>query len=85
MARAVNETTSNQTISAYGPARSTITGEPLSPDEFEKIDVYWRASLYLSMGMLYLEENPLLREPLKTEPRTASRTARTWHPTTRSG
>ena len=54
-------------ISAYGPARSTITGEPLSPEELGKIDAYWRASLYLSLGMLYLKKNPLLREPLKME------------------
>ena len=67
MATAVTETTPNQAISGYGPARSTITGTPLSPDELEKIDDYWRASLYLSMGMLYLKENPLLREPLKRE------------------
>jgi xylulose-5-phosphate/fructose-6-phosphate phosphoketolase len=52
MATAVTETTPSQAISAYGPARSTITGTPLSPDELEKIDAYWRASLYLSMGML---------------------------------
>ena len=67
MATAVTETTPIQAISAYGQARSTITGTPLSPDELEKIDAYWRASLYLSMGMLYLKENPLLREPLKRE------------------
>ena len=67
MATAVTETTPSQAISAYGQARSTITGTPLSPDELEKIDAYWRASLYLSMGMLYLKENPLLREPLKRE------------------
>ena len=67
MATAVTETTPSQAISAYGPARSTITGTPLSSDELEKIDAYWRASLYLSMGMLYLKENPLLREPLKRE------------------
>ena len=55
------------TISAYGPARSTIKGTPLSPDELRKIDAYWRASLYLCLGMLYLKENPLLREPLTAE------------------
>jgi xylulose-5-phosphate/fructose-6-phosphate phosphoketolase len=54
-------------ISAYGPARSTIKGTPLSPDELRKIDAYWQASLYLCLGMLYLRENPLLREPLKLE------------------
>jgi len=55
------------TISAYGPARSTIKGTPLSLDELRKIDAYWRASLYLCLGMLYLKENPLLREPLRLE------------------
>jgi xylulose-5-phosphate/fructose-6-phosphate phosphoketolase len=59
-------------ISAYGRARSTIKGTPLSPEELDKIDAYWRASLYLCIGMLYLRENPLLREPLEvmhTKPR----------------
>ena len=60
-----DETTS--AISAYGPARSTIKGTLLSPDELGKIDAYWRATLYLSLGMLYLKENPLLRKPLKIE------------------
>jgi xylulose-5-phosphate/fructose-6-phosphate phosphoketolase len=54
-------------ISAYGPARSTIKGAPLTSDELRKIDAYWRASLYLCLGMLYLKENPLLSEPLKPE------------------
>ncbi|MGH9451224.1 MAG: phosphoketolase family protein, partial [Terriglobia bacterium] len=40
---------------------------PLSGDEVRKIDAYWRACNYLSLGMLYLLENPLLREPLKVE------------------
>ena len=57
----------NGAISAYGTARSTIKGAPLSRSESDKIDAYWRASLYLSMGMLYLKENPLLRKPLKAE------------------
>ena len=39
----------------------------LSPEELEKIDAYWRATLYLCVGMLYLRENPLLREPLAVE------------------
>ncbi len=58
---------SDGSISAYGQARSTIAGSPLSPDELRRIDAYWRASLYLCMGMLYLKDNPLLREPLKLE------------------
>src|SRR5271155_5011592 len=52
---------------AYGQARSTISGTPLNPDELRQIDAYWRASLYLCLGMLYLQDNPLLREPLKIE------------------
>jgi xylulose-5-phosphate/fructose-6-phosphate phosphoketolase len=54
-------------LSAYGAARSTIHGTPLTADELRKIDAYWRASLYLSLGMLYLKDNPLLQEPLKVE------------------
>ena len=57
----------DEMISAYGAARSTIKGTPLSADELREIDAYWRASLYLCLGMLYLKENPLLQEPLKPE------------------
>jgi xylulose-5-phosphate/fructose-6-phosphate phosphoketolase len=39
----------------------------LSEDELKKIDAYWRASLYLCVGMLYLLDNPLLKEPLRIE------------------
>jgi xylulose-5-phosphate/fructose-6-phosphate phosphoketolase len=58
---------SDETISAYGRARSTVQGAPLSSEELCEIDAYWRASLYLCLGMLYLQDNPLLREPLKIE------------------
>src|SRR5437588_6511507 len=37
----------------------------LSPDELSKIDAYWRAANYLSVGQIYLLENPLLKEPLQ--------------------
>ena len=57
----------DDTLSAYGPARSTIKGTPLTADELRKIEAYWQASLYLCLGMLYLRDNPLLREPLKLE------------------
>ncbi|HVA76916.1 MAG TPA: phosphoketolase family protein [Candidatus Binataceae bacterium] len=40
---------------------------PLSADELRKIDAYWRACNYLCVGMLYLRDNPLLREPLRAE------------------
>jgi xylulose-5-phosphate/fructose-6-phosphate phosphoketolase len=40
---------------------------PLSQDELAKTHAYWRACNYLAAGMIYLRENPLLREPLKEE------------------
>ena len=40
---------------------------PLSDDELELIDAYWRAANYLSVGQIYLMANPLLREPLRPE------------------
>jgi xylulose-5-phosphate/fructose-6-phosphate phosphoketolase len=44
------------------------TAKPiLSPDMLRKIDAYWRAANYLSVGQIYLYDNPLLREPLKLE------------------
>jgi hypothetical protein len=58
---------SDEAISPYGKARSTVDGTPLSPSELRDIDAYWRASLYLCLGMLYLKANPLLREPLTLE------------------
>ncbi len=39
----------------------------LSADEIRKINAYWRAANYLSVGQIYLFDNPLLREPLKIE------------------
>ncbi|KAK0725348.1 XFP N-terminal domain-containing protein [Lasiosphaeris hirsuta] len=56
-----------ESISPYGIARSTVKGEPLTKDEIEKYNDFFKASLYLSLGMIYLRENPLLKEPLKKE------------------
>jgi xylulose-5-phosphate/fructose-6-phosphate phosphoketolase len=56
-----------ESISPYGPARSTVTGTPLSKEEIKKYNDFFSASLYLSLGMIYLRSNPLLKEPLKTE------------------
>ncbi len=39
----------------------------LSSEEVQKIHAYWRACNYLAAGMIYLRDNPLLREPLKPE------------------
>ena len=38
----------NDSLSAYGHARSTVTGTPLSADELRKTDAYWRACNYLA-------------------------------------
>ncbi|MDY6785060.1 MAG: phosphoketolase family protein [Cyanobacteriota bacterium] len=51
------------------PERQTNTEQqtPLSKEELQKIHAYWRACNYLAVGMIYLRDNPLLKEPLKAE------------------
>ncbi len=44
-----------------------VPAHTLAPDELRKIDAYWRAANYLSIGQIYLLDNPLLREPLTIE------------------
>jgi xylulose-5-phosphate/fructose-6-phosphate phosphoketolase len=44
-----------------------VSNRPLAKDELDKLNAYWRAANYLSVGQIYLYENPLLREPLKLE------------------
>src|ERR1700757_5493863 len=46
---------------------SPSTTHLLSAGELRKIDAYWRACNYLAAGMIYLRDNPLLREALKPE------------------
>src|SRR5664280_1281048 len=41
--------------------------KPLSPEEQRKMDAYWRAANYLSVGQIYLYDNPLLEEPLQAK------------------
>jgi xylulose-5-phosphate/fructose-6-phosphate phosphoketolase len=43
------------------------TANTLAPDELRLIDAWWRACNYLSVGMIYLRDNPLLKQPLATE------------------
>ena len=38
--------------------------KPLSPDLLQRMNAYWRAANYLSVGQIYLYDNPLLKEPL---------------------
>src|SRR5262247_1733846 len=40
---------------------------PLTPEEARRIDATWRAANYLSVGQIYLLDNPLLKEPLRSE------------------
>jgi xylulose-5-phosphate/fructose-6-phosphate phosphoketolase len=54
-------------ISAFGFARSTIQNTPLNPEELRKLQAFWRACNYLAVGMIYLRDNPLLKEPLKPD------------------
>jgi len=61
------EVSTSLSLSAYGTARSTIQGSPLNSEELRKINAYWRACKYLALGMIYLQDNPLLKEPLKPE------------------
>ncbi len=48
-------------------ALSGVSNQPLTSEELRKINAYWRAANYLSVGQIYLYANPLLREPLKIE------------------
>jgi len=43
---------------------TATTGGPLSPELLAKMDAYWRAANYLSVGQIYLKDNPLLERPL---------------------
>jgi xylulose-5-phosphate/fructose-6-phosphate phosphoketolase len=42
-----------------------MTSPTLTPDSLRKIDAYWRAANYVSVGQIYLYDNPLLKRPLK--------------------
>jgi xylulose-5-phosphate/fructose-6-phosphate phosphoketolase len=44
-----------------------MASQRLSAEELEKLDAYWRAANYLSVGQIYLYDNPLLHEPLRPE------------------
>ena len=49
------------------PDLAGMASERLSQDDLRRMDAYWRAANYLSVGQIYLLENPLLREPLRPE------------------
>lgn len=51
----------DQALDQVGTGRALA---PLDADTLRLTDAYWRAANYLSVGQLYLYDNPLLREPL---------------------
>jgi xylulose-5-phosphate/fructose-6-phosphate phosphoketolase len=61
----LDDPTERMSLSAFGPARASVSGAPLGADEMRRIDAFWRACCYLALGMIYLKDNPLLRRPLE--------------------
>ncbi len=49
------------------PAPQPAASGPLAPELLERMQRYWAAANYLTIGQIYLQENPLLREPLRPE------------------
>ncbi len=47
--------------------KMNVTANPLSPEQLRKMNAYWRAANYLSVGQIYLYDNPILKKPLKLE------------------
>ena len=55
-----------QCVTSHGNGHEAFnTSGPLAPEMLRKINAYWRAANYLSVGQIYLYDNPLLKEPLK--------------------
>jgi xylulose-5-phosphate/fructose-6-phosphate phosphoketolase len=52
---------------AVTPKANLANARPLEAQELQRIDAWWRACNYLSVGMIYLKDNPLLRQPLQSE------------------
>src|SRR5262249_44268670 len=50
-----------------GDVSKAAAAGPLSAEELRKMHAYWRAANYLSVGQIYLMDNPLLKEPLKLD------------------
>ncbi len=58
---------SSQSATTDQLTATQLTASPLAPDELRVIDAYWRAANYLSVGQIYLLDNPLLHGPLEPE------------------
>ena len=50
-----------------GEGSKAAAAGPLSAEELRRMHAYWRAANYLSVGQIYLMDNPLLKEPLRLE------------------
>ncbi len=48
-------------------SQDSVAAKTLTTEELTKIDAYWRACNYLAVGMIYLRDNPLLKEPLQAK------------------
>src|SRR5437667_11603447 len=55
------------TADTAGHDAGGVGAGPLSDEQLRLIDAWWRAANYLSVGQIYLLDNPLLREPLRPE------------------
>src|SRR5215468_7561752 len=55
------------TLLSDDSSKASISTGALSSEELRKMNAYWRAANYLSVGQIYLYANPLLREPLKLD------------------
>src|SRR5690348_6683636 len=54
-------------VTSTASAPDLAKARPLDADELRLIDAYWRAANYLSVGQIYLLDNPLMARPLKLE------------------
>jgi xylulose-5-phosphate/fructose-6-phosphate phosphoketolase len=58
---------SEETIRAEETTASTEAAGPLSPELLAQMDAYWHAANFLTIGQIYLKDNPLLHRPLTFE------------------
>ena len=62
---AISSATETSDATSHAPA-TPATG-PLAPELLDRIHRYWQAANYLTIGQIYLQENSLLRDPLRPE------------------
>src|SRR6266436_6572334 len=65
MPRSARDSPPGEIHVAIHSRRSAVS--PLSDAELALLDAWWRAANYLSIGQIYLRDNPLLRQPLRVE------------------